>query len=252
VYVLQAKGLDGSKPFESVEETARCYVEEIRKVQPHGPYQLSGMSYGSLVAFEMARVLEEMGEPVGALFLIDCMNPAFAKMMPKTELIWRLTSFSLWRLGIHAKHLLSLKPGEWGGYVSGPVKAMNRYGRGLVRKQGRFEDTGPQFDRDWERMKTAEGTRLGEILERVGKASRDAGAKFVPKRYRGDAIVIRARDHWPTPYEDDCLGWKLIIQGKILPLEVEGGHDSMFQVPEEVRVLAEMIDAHLSKSGVGN
>ena len=79
-YCLEPRGLDGSEPFESVEETARSYIEEIRKVQPHGAYHLGGYCYGGVVAFEMARMLEEMGEEVAALFLIDslqsCVHPA--------------------------------------------------------------------------------------------------------------------------------------------------------------------------------
>ena len=81
-YCLEPRGLDGSQPFESVEETARSYIEEIRKVQPHGAYHLGGYCYGGVVAFEMARMLEEMGEEVAALFLIDTYNPAYIRQFP--------------------------------------------------------------------------------------------------------------------------------------------------------------------------
>ena len=40
-YCLQARGLDGrSAPFATVEETATSYLEYVRSVQPHGPYNL--------------------------------------------------------------------------------------------------------------------------------------------------------------------------------------------------------------------
>ena len=61
-YCLQAKGLDGSEPFVTVEDTAKCYAEQIRRVQPVGPYHLGGGCYGGIVAFETARVLEAEGE----------------------------------------------------------------------------------------------------------------------------------------------------------------------------------------------
>jgi amino acid adenylation domain-containing protein len=251
VYALQAKGLDGSKPFESVEATARCYVDEIRKVQPHGPYQLGGMSYGTLVAFDMARVLEELGESVSELFLIDCMNPAFAKSMPKMELVSRLTKFSLQRMAVHLRRMLTLKPGEWPGYAQGPFKALNRYVRSLAKAEPKFEDNQCPFDRDWEKMKSAAGTHLGEILERVGRASRIAGAKFVPKQYSGSAVVVRSSDHWPTPYEDDFLGWKPVVKGAIENFVVEGNHESMFEEPE-VHQLAARIAERLQKSSAEN
>jgi amino acid adenylation domain-containing protein len=71
-YGLQARGLDGRQPpLERIEDMAACYVEALRTVQPHGPYQLGGWSLGGVVAFEMARQLRQQGEAVELLALID-------------------------------------------------------------------------------------------------------------------------------------------------------------------------------------
>ncbi|MFF5207925.1 SDR family NAD(P)-dependent oxidoreductase [Streptosporangium sp. NPDC000396] len=45
----------GAEP--GVSERAARYVEEIRKVQPAGPYRLGGWSFGGILAFEIARQL---------------------------------------------------------------------------------------------------------------------------------------------------------------------------------------------------
>jgi hypothetical protein len=51
LYGLQCRGLDGlSEPFQSVREMAAAYVEEVRTVQPIGPYFLGGGSMGGTVA----------------------------------------------------------------------------------------------------------------------------------------------------------------------------------------------------------
>jgi len=247
VYVLQAKGLDGSKPFETVEETARCYVDEIRKAQPHGPYQLAGMSYGGLVAFEMARVFDEIGEPVSSVFLIDCMNPAFAKYIPKMQLASRFLTFSLKRTTVHLRRMLALKPAEWLDYIRGPFKVLSKYVKSFVMGEANLENKGLRADLDWEKVQSAAGTRLGEILERVGRASRVAGANFVPKHYRGSAVVVRSSEQWPTPYQDDFLGWKPIVHGAIENFEVAGDHQSIFEEPD-VRELAASINARLRKA----
>jgi len=83
VYGLRARGLDpDEEPQASVEELARTYVEAVRTVQPDGPYRVAGHSFGALVAFELARQLEEQGAEVGWLGLIDgelstaCLPPA--------------------------------------------------------------------------------------------------------------------------------------------------------------------------------
>jgi acyl-CoA synthetase (AMP-forming)/AMP-acid ligase II/cytochrome P450/thioesterase domain-containing protein/acyl carrier protein len=69
---FQAPGLDGSEPpLGSIEELALHYIEDIKAIQPHGPYALIGHSFGGLVAYEITRQLSERGETVAPLMLID-------------------------------------------------------------------------------------------------------------------------------------------------------------------------------------
>ncbi|MFD0279799.1 amino acid adenylation domain-containing protein, partial [Kitasatospora sp. NPDC127111] len=73
VYGLQARGLDGTdeRIARSVEEMAADYVEQIRSVQPAGPYHLVGWSFGGIVAHEVAVRLAEAGERVALLANLD-------------------------------------------------------------------------------------------------------------------------------------------------------------------------------------
>jgi thioesterase domain-containing protein len=76
VYGLQAVGLNGeTPPLTDVETMAATYLDAIRAVRPSGPYFLAGHSFGGEVAFEMARQLQERGEEVGLLALIDSHAP---------------------------------------------------------------------------------------------------------------------------------------------------------------------------------
>ncbi|MBB5916260.1 amino acid adenylation domain-containing protein [Nocardia transvalensis] len=72
VYGLQMPHLtgDGTGP-ETVEELADRYVEELRKIQPTGPYHLLGWSLGGLIAYEMAVRLTASGERVAQLAVLD-------------------------------------------------------------------------------------------------------------------------------------------------------------------------------------
>ena len=54
---------------------AADYVKAIRTIQPHGPYLLAGWSFGGSVAFEMARMLEQEGENVPLVLMIDAPSP---------------------------------------------------------------------------------------------------------------------------------------------------------------------------------
>src|SRR3984885_1657196 len=51
---------------------AANYLGQVRTIQPTGPYHFAGHSSGGLVVFEMACQLNEQGESVGLLALLDC------------------------------------------------------------------------------------------------------------------------------------------------------------------------------------
>ncbi|WP_234381496.1 amino acid adenylation domain-containing protein [Streptomyces sp. NRRL S-1521] len=72
VYGVQARGLAGPEPMpRSMAEMAADYAEQIRTVQPAGPYHLLGWSLGGLIAQAVATHLEEQGEQVRLLAVID-------------------------------------------------------------------------------------------------------------------------------------------------------------------------------------
>ena len=72
IYALQARGLNaGTAQPRSVEEMARDYADQIRSVQPSGPYHLLGWSFGAVVAHAVAAYLQDRGEEVALLALLD-------------------------------------------------------------------------------------------------------------------------------------------------------------------------------------
>ena len=80
LYGIQSRGLDGvQQPLASAEEMAAYYIEEICKVQPHGPYYLGGLSFGGAIAFEMAQQLHANGEVVGLVALMDTNLPTWRR-----------------------------------------------------------------------------------------------------------------------------------------------------------------------------
>ncbi|MEU9082791.1 amino acid adenylation domain-containing protein [Streptomyces sp. NPDC048357] len=102
VYTLQDPALtDGNQPALSVEDIAAQYLRRVRAVQPHGPYLLSGRSFGGLVAVEMAAQLEQAGESVGLLALLDALQiaPAGAPDPGRAEEIEQESLRVLWREG---------------------------------------------------------------------------------------------------------------------------------------------------------
>jgi thioesterase domain-containing protein/acyl carrier protein len=73
---VQARGLIGdTAPHTDVAEAAADYLAEIRRLQPQGPYLLSGYSGGGITAYEMARQLKEAGQTVAVLAMLDTPLP---------------------------------------------------------------------------------------------------------------------------------------------------------------------------------
>ena len=72
VYGIQARGLAGDEALpRTLQEEAEDYVQHIRAVQPHGPYRLMGWSVGGVLAHTVAVLLQEDGEEVELLALLD-------------------------------------------------------------------------------------------------------------------------------------------------------------------------------------
>jgi amino acid adenylation domain-containing protein len=72
VYGLEAPGLtEPGATAASLDGLVADYTSRIRAAQPDGPYRLGGWSMGGIIAFEVARRLEQAGAEVGLLALLD-------------------------------------------------------------------------------------------------------------------------------------------------------------------------------------
>jgi amino acid adenylation domain-containing protein len=81
-YGLQPRGLDGRSLLEaSVESMARHHLRHVRSVQPHGPYVIGGRCFGTLVAFELTRLLEAGGDEVALLIALDSVGPLWRERL---------------------------------------------------------------------------------------------------------------------------------------------------------------------------
>ncbi|MFI1735533.1 amino acid adenylation domain-containing protein [Streptomyces acidicola] len=71
-YALQSRGSDGVEPVAgSVEEMIEDYVTQILGVQPEGPFNLIGWSYGGSVVQAVADALDRRGHEVALVAVLD-------------------------------------------------------------------------------------------------------------------------------------------------------------------------------------
>ncbi|MEW2043495.1 thioesterase domain-containing protein, partial [Streptomyces sp. NPDC005534] len=72
VYGLQARGLAADEPLPAdLDELIEDYLGRIRAIQPSGPYSLLGWSFGGKVAHTLAARLQQEGEQVSLLAVLD-------------------------------------------------------------------------------------------------------------------------------------------------------------------------------------
>lgn len=124
-YGLQARGLDGKeKPFLRVEDMAAHYIDEIRSVQPQGPYLIGGTCTGGLVAYEIAQQLTAQGEKV-ILAVIESWHPRsyFAHWSRPPYLLWPLLFVEM-KIAAYLRLMRGLPVREWPAFWRGKLKRL--------------------------------------------------------------------------------------------------------------------------------
>jgi thioesterase domain-containing protein/acyl carrier protein len=184
-YALQFRGVDGvNKPHESVEDTAKEFLADIRRIQPDGPYFLGGYSFGGLVAYEIARQILKLGKKMGGLVLLDSYNPAFLK--------WSFTG----RIRAHLELARSM----------GPIG----YFKNWLHRRRRYYEL---------RLKSFAAKRdpFTYRLERVHIANWQTGSRYVPAPLDAQVVLIKSGIRnlsggiGRPPHESN--GWRSLLPG---------------------------------------
>lgn len=84
IYVSQEEKLFDQAMQNKISENlasklASLYCDAIIRQQPHGPYQLAGISFGGVVAVEAAKILQQRGDKVNLVVLLDSILPSGVK-----------------------------------------------------------------------------------------------------------------------------------------------------------------------------
>jgi len=240
IYALQPRADAGAAIVHtSIEEMARHYVTEMRKVQPFGPFLLGGLCAGGVLAYEMARQLELEGETAHLVALFDA---ADVEAAPRPHLE---TSRRLARVRDAVKRA--------------PLHALPKV---LAGKALRFSAYGLTTRLKTVREKLSVGT-LRFCLEHglplpswaraltVRAVYNAAEAAYRPRhKVREEIVLFRAtsgegiEEPYRERYADADLGWSSRTAKRVHIIDVPGGHGSMLQEPN-VEVVASWLRAYL-------
>jgi thioesterase domain-containing protein len=82
-YALQSRGSGGTDSLAgSVEEMIEDYITQILEIQPEGPYNLIGWSYGGPLAHAIADALDRRGHQVALVAILDSKPSSGFKNLP--------------------------------------------------------------------------------------------------------------------------------------------------------------------------
>jgi thioesterase domain-containing protein len=240
-YGLQARGLNGDIAEDShLEDMAAHYIEEIRTVQRHGPYLLGGWCMGGIVAYEMARQLQDQGEQVDMLAMIQSAHPDYPRFRPGTTIVHKLFSRLIAR--IDREITLLAERGE----RSTPSHFGQRIGRVALIVSG--------IGQKW----------LGTLLSKLGipfaysetyklyaleEVHEAALAAYKPGPYDGRVAIFRAGSQPLGIYPDATLGWGgLLNKDNVTLYEIPGNQVGIISEPR-VELLAQQLAGCLTESG---
>ncbi|WKX71641.1 non-ribosomal peptide synthetase [Streptomyces sp. XD-27] len=211
VYALQSGGLSGPAPLPgSIEEMAAEYLARIRTVQPTGPYHLLGWSFGGAVAHAVATLLQDEGEEVAFLSVLDTFPTNEHVLADRSE--------------FGARELLSLVL-DAGSHDADGNPLAEADVEHLVRRLERETGLPAHLLRS-----ESGGIPLVDIFANDVELMR----KFIPGRFRGDLLLFAAEvptPGYPRPDADGGLArlWTPYVDGAIEAHGVPAQHHHLMR-----------------------
>jgi len=195
-YVLDTGAFEAEAAL-TIEDVAATMIEDMRQVQPSGPYRLAGYSMGGTIVYEIARQLRQRGEDVALVALLDCAVPGYPRRRSAPV-----------RVLLHLRRAVTMKPAQMLAYIAGRAHWMIRNLREKeserVKEKSLFKDSDIQE------------TAFASMLERTARVMLSAWHAYRPGPYPGKIMLIRAE---ATPKrvgeidDDPTYGWAEFTDG---------------------------------------
>jgi amino acid adenylation domain-containing protein len=234
VFGLQMRGLFGNgAPQTRTEAMAAHYIQEIRSLQPNGPYLLAGYCFGAIVAFEMAQQLRDSGEEVSALVVFNGPTPAQirqgcydAQVMPS-------------RISTDSKR--SDNPRSDKDHLNSlATRVRNGIAWRVATGRGRINAL-----RCWLSLKLGRPP-VASLRTQFFRAITDrAELDYTPQPTSGRMIIFRSRGL----YRDPLLGWGEFVRGIVEEYEIPGDHYDRLRLLREpcVKLVARQLTECLER-----
>jgi amino acid adenylation domain-containing protein len=210
-YALQSPGLNADEALlPSIAAMAAEYVTLMRSVQKEGPYRLGGWSMGGVIAFEMARQLEEQGISVESVTMIDSSVSSrnSSGRTPEVDEGQLLAHFAA-DLGLRLDRIQLAK------YMQNGNEAVVK----MIEEAKQRSILSADFD-----------SVLPQRLFDIFKNNFRAAVEYVPQPYRGRLVYFEAQEH-PARRISMTRLWKKFAPGGLEVYGVPGDHYTVTKRP---------------------
>lgn len=259
VIALQDPSWDpGIEPARCVEEMATALIEQIKTVQPNGPYRLCGHSFGGLLAYEMAIQLRAQGKNIAFLGMLDTPIPPAAEISggfgSRLRVFWRelrVLGQILSQAGpMMADGCYVLFAGEahfhnnQSSARSLPDMIRGLWANGLFRYFHRRAGLASALERD-SRLLMLRQPSIRRSISLTG-IHETARRRYLPGDYDGTIHLFRSEDASAETqgFPDDTLGWNRFVP-EIVMHRSPGTHFTMTRgnnVKHLARALSRALD----------
>jgi thioesterase domain-containing protein/acyl carrier protein len=224
VFAFKSRGLDGQEELETIEALAEEYTADLRAFQAHGPYCLGGYCFGGIVAYEMARRLNEAGEDVPFLGLINSTAPNSSYSR------FRWTPVSALKF---TKNLILRSFYTWRAHPEKVPQFLCWKARSLAKRLGRVvpvvhtshcsDACSPE---DWVDL-----SQYSETERQVWQKHLQALRQYQPQPYSGPVALFRSPVHLLRCSFDSRYGWEDLALSGLNQRVIPGAHETLMEEP---------------------
>jgi thioesterase domain-containing protein/acyl carrier protein len=220
-YGLQPPDVDEAQEHHTqIEALAAHYIDELRSVQPEGPYLLGGFCTGGVVAFEMSQQLQAQGQKVALLALLHTRYPVGTNFLTRCVASAINRYLNLYgRILKNLRNLRKIRPSEQATYL----------------------------------FKKVTSVRERDVFTEQRKAILQALQSYTPQAYSGRIIHFLATEEPELPFYDglnwgeDPQRWSELATGGLTVHPFPAEHRAMMREPF-ISVLSEQLRTYLDEA----
>jgi amino acid adenylation domain-containing protein len=201
--------------IETVEELAQVYIKQLKESQPEGPYRLCGYCGSASIAYEMARQLEEQGDEIPMLVLIEPKGVGISRRPRRMVVRLRWIVF---RLGHHVSWLVANPRRQWPEHIRRLLFSFFRKTPILKKLDTRALENPWWRERGW---------------------LKKAFVTYRPGLFRGRVHILLASQRVRISGDAD-IGWGSVALGGVDTHILPGEHNSIIR-GRNTKILAEKV-----------